>query len=412
MIGLLCLVGWVHGAEREGADTTAFLPLMTQTNQPDNINFVPVFLENDLLGDVTDVEFTADGRLFIVERPGRIVIIQNGSLVGAFLDLGGMVGGSNWEEGLLGLDFHPDYPNTPYFYVMYTESGPLKRIVVARYTVSGNPHQADPNSALILLQIDKSLEDPDDPTSFSPVHNGGDLTFGPDGYLYVPVGDGGPDPFLGINGDPDNDSQRLDRLLGKVLRIDVDPNGGLPADCGSTANYSIPANNPFVGQSGCDEIWAYGLRNPWRISFDRLTGDLYITDVGEWQMEELNFVPAGSPGGMNFGWNCYEGSLEYRPCNGDFTFPIFEYERTGGCASIIGGHVYRGTAYPKLYGYYLFADYCTGDMWVMKRTLLHDWHVIHYPLVDYNFTTFGEDVNGELYAGRSDYDGVYHVVAP
>ncbi len=397
-----------------GGATTQYLPLIIADNQPQSIGFLPVFVDNDLLGDITDIAHANDGRLFVVERPGRIVVIENGQLLGAFLDLGGITGGPNWEEGLLGLAFHPNYPQTPYFYVQYTESGLYKRVVVARYTVSStNPNQADPNSAVILMRINKSANPPNLPDPYSPVHNGGDLTFGPDGYLYIPVGDGGPDPFEGVNGDPDNDSQNLGNLLGKLMRIDVDPDGGLPPECGGTANYSIPPDNPFVGQGGCDEIWAYGLRNPWRISFDRLTNDLYITDVGEWLFEELNFVPAGEGAGWNFGWNCYEGSHEYRPgCNGDFTFPIFEYARGGGCASIIGGFAYRGSAYPILTGHYVFADYCAERLWTIKRNFSGAWGVREYPFSDFNLTTFGEDVNGELYAGRSDFDGIYRVTAP
>lgn len=397
-----------------GGATTQYLPLITADNVPDHIDFAPFFLENDLLGDITDIAHANDDRLFIVERPGRILVLENGAPVGAFLDLPGVVGGSNWEEGLLGLAFHPDYPQTPYFYIQYTESGPLKRIVIARYTVSeNNPNQADPNSALILMRIDKSPNPPDADIPFSPVHNGGDLTFGPDGYLYIPVGDGGPDPFEGINGDPDNDSQNLATLLGSILRIDVDPDGGLPSDCGNPGNYSIPPDNPFVGQAGCNEIWAYGLRNPWRISFDRLTHDLYVTDVGEWEYEEVNFVPAGEGAGWNFGWNCYEGTYVYRPlCAGDFTFPVFEYARGTGCASIIGGFVYRGSQYPKLWGYYVFVDYCAERLWAMRRERSGAWNVIEFPMEDYNFTTFGEDVHGEMYAGRSDYDGIYKVISP
>lgn len=396
-----------------GGATTHYLPIVLQENRPHHIGFAPYFLDNDLLGDITDIEHAGDGRVFVVERPGRILVFQNGILLDTFLDLPGLVGGSNWEEGLLGLAFPPDYPATPHFFVQYTESGPLKRIVVARYTVSSNPNQADPHSGVILMHIDKSPNPPGYLDPISPVHNGGDLTFGPDGYLYIPVGDGGPDPFEGINGDPDNDSQNLNTLLGKLLRIDIDPAAGLPPECGDSAYYSIPADNPFVGEAGCAEIWAYGLRNPWRISFDKLTGDLYITDVGEWQYEEVNFVPAGQGSGWNFGWNCYEGSYIYRPgCPGEFVFPVFEYERGLGCASIIGGYVYRGSQYPNLYGYYLFADYCAEKMWAMKQDRFGQWRTIEFPLAEYNFTTFGEDVNGELYAGRSDFDGIYQVTAP
>lgn len=396
-----------------GPASQQYLPVMLQELRPSQISFTPYFVDNDLLGDITDIEHANDGRLFVVERPGRILVFQNGVLLDTFLDLPGLVGGSNWEEGLLGLAFPPDYPETPYFFIQYTESGPQKRIVVARYTVSANPNQADPNSGVILMHINKSPNPPGYLEPISPVHNGGDLTFGPDGYLYIPVGDGGPDPFEGINGDPDNDSQNLNTLLGKLLRIDIDPDAGLAPECGDSSNYSIPADNPFVGEAGCDEIWAYGLRNPWRISFDRLTGDLYISDVGEWQYEEVNFVPAGQGSGWNFGWNCYEGTYLYREgCPGEFVFPVFEYERGLGCASIIGGYVYRGSQHPKLYGYYFFADYCAERMWAMKQDRFGDWRTIEFPLYEYGFTTFGEGANGELYAGRSDFDGIYSLIAP
>ncbi|MGD8490211.1 MAG: PQQ-dependent sugar dehydrogenase, partial [Anaerolineae bacterium] len=277
------------------------------------------------------------GRLFVVEQPGRIKIIEEGNtLPEPFLDITGLVvyGG---ERGLLGLAFHPDYPSNGYFYVNYTrvEDGAT---VIVRYSVSpSNPDRADPNSASVLLEIPQPYTN----------HNGGQLLFSPvDGYLYIGMGDGGS------GGDPENNAQDTSTLLGAMLRLDVD----------SATPYAIPPDNPYVGVDGRDEIWAIGLRNPWRFSFDRDNGDLYIGDVGQNEWEEIDYQAAGTPGGVNFGWRCKEGSHEYNFVGdclaAELTDPIAEYSHDDG-RSVTGGFVYRGQDYPALTGRYFYADYVT-----------------------------------------------------
>jgi glucose/arabinose dehydrogenase len=224
------------------------------------------------------------GRLFILEQAGRIRVIQNGSLLpGAFLDIVAKVGSGSSEQGLLCLAFHPDYPQNPHFYVNYTDKNGYT--VISSFQVSGDPNQADPASEKVMIQVDQPFAN----------HNGGSVVFGPDGYLYLGLGDGGS------GGDPYGNGQSLDTLLGKILRIDV--NQGDP--------YGIPPDNPFAAGGGKPEIWAYGLRNPWRFSFDRQTHDLFIADVGQNTWEEVDYVPADSPGGANFGWNFREGAHPY-----------------------------------------------------------------------------------------------------
>lgn len=326
------------------------------------------------------------GRLFIVEQSGKIRIIQNGNLKEApFLDIGELVvyGG---ERGLLGLAFHPDYVLNQTFYLNYTRK-PDGATVVARYQVSNNPDIADPSSAQILLTISQPYSN----------HNGGQLLFGHDGYLYIGMGDGGS------GGDPQNYALNINSLLGKMLRIDVD--SGFP--------YSIPPSNPYVGKIGEDEIWALGLRNPWRFSFDRLTGDLYIGDVGQGLWEEIDYLAFGSEGGANFGWRCKEGTHLYNsqpPCNNSnylssLLDPITEYSHSEGF-SVTGGFVYRGLLYPNLYGNYYFADYVTGKIWSIIKTGTNPdtWSPRTLELnAGINISAFGEDENGEIYI--CDYGG-------
>jgi len=345
-----------------------------------------------------DITHAGDGsgRLFVVEQPGRIRVIKQGALLSVpFLDITSLVlyGG---ERGLLGLAFHPNYAQNGYFYVNYTRQTD-GATVVARYRVStNNPDVADSASAATLLVIPQPYAN----------HNGGCLKFGPDGYLYIAVGDGGS------GGDPQNYAQNKESLLGKLLRIDV--NGGNP--------YAIPTDNPFVNQPGADEIWALGLRNPWRISFDRLTGDLYIADVGQNAWEEVNFQAANAAGGLNYGWRCREGAHPYNtspPCN-DPNFlatlidPFTEYSHSEG-RSITGGFVYRGTRYPDLYGIYFFADYVNGKIWSIKK--LSDapltWSSRTLELdADFNISTFGEGEDGELYVANYYQGKIHHLVDP
>ena len=317
------------------------------------------------------------GRLFVLLQRG-LVLIWDGTKVlpTPFLDIDDRVLCCG-ERGLLGLAFHPDYANNGELFVDYTDlSGDT---VVARFRVSdADPDVADPASEEILLMVDQPF----------PNHNGGQLNFGPDGFLYISMGDGG------ASGGPENPAQDLSQLLGKLLRIDVD--GGVP--------YGIPADNPFVDDpTALDEIWAYGLRNPWRHTFDRATGDLFIGDVGASSIEEVDFQPASSPGGENYGWPLMEGSECFNPptdCNdGTLTLPILEYPHFGGGfkCSVTAGYRYRGSAHPEIDGLLIYGDYCSGEVWAGAQLQGNLWVAI--PAVDSGaaITSFGEDELGELY---------------
>jgi glucose/arabinose dehydrogenase len=346
----------------------------------------------------------ASGRLFIAQQPGKILVLSEGAVLGTpFLDLSTLVTAEGNEQGLLGLAFHPDFAENGFFYVNYTEpeSNPPPdcppppadcdaNTVVARYRVSENdPNLADPSSAQVFLRLNQPRRN----------HNAGALAFGPDGYLYVALGDGGG------AGDPYENAQDLGTLLGSILRIDVD--GSPPAEpndlCGPDPGYGLPSDNPFVDQAGaCDEIWAYGLRNPWRFSFDRETGDLFIGDVGQNEIEEIDFQPATSLGGENYGWKCFEGTIEYDndpPCQGPLEDPILEYTHDEGRA-VTGGYRYRGDLFPKLLGVYFYADYAFGKVWGTVPRCDGAWE--SRLLLNENFliSTFGEDEAGELYLTR------------
>lgn len=326
------------------------------------------------------------GRMFIVEQPGRIRLVDaDGNLQATpFLDIvssvtGGVSGGD--ERGLLGLAFHPDYANNGLFYVNYTTTiaGTL-RTVIDEFSVSSlNPNFADPSTGRRLMSINQPFSN----------HNGGWIGFGPDGYLYIATGDGGS------GNDPGNRASNLTVLLGKMLRIDVDnQDPGL--------EYAIPADNPFVDNANArDEIWAYGLRNPWRTSFDRLTGDLWIADVGQNAREEVNFQPAGDPGGQHYGWRCREGTIPTPGISGCPTSnplwvdPVHDYPHSQG-RSITGGYAYRGCELGEAYqGLYFFSDYVSGSVWYLdpddnfsRTTLL---------TTNLRVSSFGEDENGEIY---------------
>ncbi len=334
------------------------------------------------------------GRLFIVEQGGAIWIVRDGErLEQPFLDIGELVSARGNEQGLLGLAFHPRYAESGLLFVYYTDTDGDDTL--ARYRVSENADAADQGSAVVLL----SVEDP------AANHNGGQLAFGPDGYLYVALGDGGG------GGDSFGNGQNLGTLLGSILRIDVDGEGdheGRP--------YGIPADNPFVGREDArPEIWAWGLRNPWRFSFDRETGDLYIADVGQNAVEEVNVQPAGSPGGENYGWNTMEGADCFRAQRCDqsgLTLPAATYRHgsdEGGC-SITGGYVYRGQAMPQLAGAYLYSDYCTGNLWALRRAG-GGWDNQLLGRLDMNPSSFGEDEAGELYVADHRGGVVYRVAA-
>jgi glucose/arabinose dehydrogenase len=314
--------------------------------------------------------------LFIVEQPGRIRILKNGQLLDApFLDIRDRVGSNGSERGLLGLAFHPKFAENGYFYVNYTDRDGNTHI--ARFTAKGD--SADPASEKRLLFVQQPF----------PNHNGGALAFGPDGYLYIGLGDGGS------QGDPYGNAQSLNSMLGKILRIDVDH--GDP--------YAIPADNPFVNSGGAyKEIWAYGLRNPWRFSFDRLTKDLWIGDVGQDLWEEIDFVSAGTPGGLNFGWNKMEGRHPYKGSNQpEFTAPVAEYPHGAEC-SVTGGYVYRGAALPEWQGVYFYGDYCSGKIWGLPRPALGQSQLLFQ--TGFRISTFGVDEAGELYV--ADYNGTIY----
>ena len=322
------------------------------------------------------------GRLFIVEQAGLIRILKNGAILPTpFLNLTQKVVCCG-ERGLLGVAFHPNYAQNGYFYVDYTEEVSGKTYtVIARYNVSPNdPDQADPGSEMRLLHIEQPYQN----------HKGGQLQFGPDGYLYIGMGDGGSE------GDPLGNGQSLGTLLGKILRIDVD----------FAEPYAIPADNPFADGGGLAEIWVYGLRNPWRFSFDHLTGDLYIGDVGQDAWEEIDFLSAGSPGGANFGWNYFEGDYPYRgspPSDMQFVMPVAEYSHSLGDA-VIGGYVYRGNQLLDWYGVYLYADYGSGRVWGLLHLSDGSWQNDQLFDTGRHISTFGVDEYGEIYM-VDDNDG-------
>lgn len=351
------------------------------------------FLEPFVAGLARPVVIThaGDSRLFVVEQSGRIRVIANGAVRATpFLDITGRVDDTGNEQGLLGLAFHPDYASNGYLYVNYTYDPPtgLDRTRISRFTVGPDPDVADPDSELVLMEFAQPFDN----------HNGGDVHFGPDGYLYIASGDGGS------GGDPQNNAQNPDSPLGKLLRIDVDGGGGAP-DCNLVAakNYGIPSDNAYTdgdGGDGCDEIFALGLRNPWRIAFDSLTGDLWIADVGQNAREEVNFVPAGTAAGLNFGWRCYEGDEIFNDagCDDAYFAPLVTTAHADGNCSITGGRVYRGGAEPALTGRYFFSDFCNTA--IRAITFANGQPVVENAIPAGAISqpvTFGEDIFGELY---------------
>lgn len=322
-------------------------------------------------------------RLFLVEQSGNIWIIENGvKLDQPFLNVSSLISQSALsatytEQGLLGLAFHPDYEHNGLFFINYTDTS--GGTVVARYNVSlSNPNIADANNAQIIFQIAQPFAN----------HNGGHMAFGLDGYLYISLGDGGS------ANDPLGAGQNPAFLLGSILRLDID----------SSLPYAIPEDNPFVGDdSGADEIWAYGLRNVWRFSFDRATGDLYIADVGQNLWEEINFQSADSIGGENYGWNVWEATHPFaRGTVSNHILPFAEYNHALGC-SVTGGYVYRGQAIPDLEAVYLFADYCSGRVWASYRDSNMQWNTNQFLETGFQISSFGQDASGELYI--IDYSG-------
>lgn len=344
-----------------------------------------------------DIQNAGDQRLFVIEKPGRIRVIDHaGNLVGSpFLDIESLIDDESNEEGLLGMAFHPNYAATGHVYVNYTVNNP-PRTRISRFTVSStNANIADADSEVVLIEFGQPRGN----------HNGGQVQFGPDGYLYIATGDSGG------GGDPDNAGQDQTQLLGKILRIDVDSSGGSGPECeqSGNSNYTIPPSNPFVADADgkCDEIWATGLRNPWRFSFDAVTGDMWIGDVGQNSREEINFQPGASAGGENYGWRCYEGdeAFDTSGCQSAAAYvtPAHDYDRDDGC-SVTGGMVYRGSSFSELVGHYFFTDYCRSTYWTLSgnplaptlTTLDVEGGSASHP------TAFGADLNGELYVASDN----------
>lgn len=329
------------------------------------------------------VTHAGDGsnRLFVVEKAGVIRIVVDGALLTSpFLDISEQVKSNGNEQGLLGLAFAPTYSETGFFFINYIDSE--GNTVIARYQVSAaDANVADPDSAFVILQIEQPASN----------HNGGMLAFGPDGYLYVGMGDGGG------GGDRYGNGQNPATLLGKLLRLDVMSNPEQP--------YTIPADNPWVtadwnGEDMRDEVWALGLRNPWRFSFDRATGDLWIGDVGQNQFEEIDYTPAGQ-GGINYGWPIMEASACYnsagKTCEqAGLQLPVAEYSHSGHC-SVTGGYVYRGAAFPALQGVYLYGDYCSGTIWATWFDGNGVWQTAELLDSNASVSSWGEDEAGELY---------------
>jgi glucose/arabinose dehydrogenase len=418
-LGLFGFNSPIH-ADPAGAKTTAAWPQIQLTPVVTTGLEAPVHLTH--AGD-------GSGRLFIVEQAGRIRTYTNQLRTAPFLDITATVrspfssGGS--EEGLLSAAFPPDYAKKGYFYVYYTNKAGNNQI--SRFHLGGDPNTADPDSEELIIQFEHPGQ-----TN----HNGGQMAFGPDGYLYIGTGDGGG------GGDPLGNAQNPRSLLGKLLRIDVEGNPSpepnptpqptpIPADyhvffplwftdgrnspmTAVNDSYSIPPDNPFVGDSSYrGEIWALGLRNPWRFSFDRQTGDLYVGDVGQGSWEEVDFQPASSTGGENYGWDILEGETCYGGTNCDksgFTMPVYVYstQAQDNCA-VTGGFVYRGQAYPSMQRIYFFGDYCSGVVLGMQQES-GAWTVQALEDTNYLISSFGEDQSGELYVVDRN-GGVYRITA-
>jgi glucose/arabinose dehydrogenase len=384
----------------------AFLCLML-LSKAQNLNNLPKLqLEPFAKGFQYPIDMAncGDNRVFIVERLGKIWACDaNGNKLTSepFLDITDEVftvfpKGYD-ERGLLGMTFHPNFPDSPYFYVNYI--GLDSNSHIARFTVNADhKNKAIKGSEQTILKVIQ-------PKGADFVnHKSGCLKFGPDGYLYVTFGDGGS------AGDPHNNAQDLSKLLGKMIRIDINKRS-------NGKNYSVPPDNPFVGVADAkDEIWATGLRNPFRWSFDKLTGDLWLPDVGQDIWEEINFQMKGAKGGRNYGWSCYEAdhNFKFNGCdyNGTpYTFPIVEYKHTENpCAAITGGYIYRGSKYPKLYGMYVYNDYCTGKYSVVFRQTQTWLNVFMLDEDDESYVSFGEDSKGELYTINQPTGEIEHVI--
>lgn len=367
------------------APKAAVVPQVTTPLEPPKVQLAELATGLSKPVAIVSTNQLGDDRLFVVEQDGHIVIVKaDGSVTDQpFLDIASKVQ-SDGEMGLLGLAFSPDYNQNGYFFVHYVDKN--RNTTIARYKVSNDADRADAASEQILLTVAQPY----------PNHKGGDLAFGPDGYLYVPLGDGGS------GGDPEDRGQNLGILLGKILRLDV-----------SQVPYKVPADNPFVGQAGRKaEIWDYGLRNPWRISFDRQTGELYIADVGQGDFEEINVEPAAGKGGNNYGWRCYEGDSEFNlegcAARSDYIFPALAYDHTEDRCSVTGGYVYRGDKYPAMAGKYFYADFCGGQLYFMQ--LEGDrWPAELALQTTYSISTFGQSSSGELFLADYNTGTIYEI---
>lgn len=367
--------------------TSTPLPTPAPTSTP-----VPVALAQSIALEPIADGFTrpvylthaGDSRLFIVEQKGVITILDNGAQ-SVFLDIDERVNDGANEQGLLSLAFHPAYAENGRFFVYYTDGSGAS--VISEFSVSDNPNVALPDSERQLMRVGQPYSN----------HNGGQIVFGPDGYLYIGFGDGGS------QGDPQGNGQNLATLLGAIARVDVD----------AGEFYGVPADNPFVADDAArNEIWSYGFRNPWRFSFDLMTGDMYIADVGQNQWEEISFEPEASSGGQNYGWVVREGAHCYGAdtCNSDgLVDPVIEYAHADGGCSVTGGYVYRGAAQPALWGNYFYVDYCFGDIHAAVQGE-SGWQTQIVLPTEMTIASFGEDVDGELYVLDHVGGGVYRLV--
>ncbi len=349
------------------------------------------------LSGAVDIEHAGDDRLFVVRQPGTISVVAADMTVlpTPFLNIQSQVTSSGNEMGLLGIAFHPDYANNGFFYVNYTNGNGASRISrISRFVVSSDPNVADPNSEFVILEVSQPFSN----------HNAGDLMFGSDGYLYIPWGDGGS------AGDPGDRSQDLMEPMGKIFRIDID--NGSP--------YAIPPSNPFANAvDTLPEIWGIGLRNPWRASFDRLTNDLWIGDVGQNAREEVDFWPSNGAPAPNFGWRCVEGDIPFNTAGclsqSSYVGPVSVHDNIaiagGTWCSVIGGRVYRGSAFPQMQGQYIYTDYCATDWYMLESDGMGGFMRSQIASnTGINFiAAIGEDVDGELFAARESNGIIYRI---